>query len=132
MIGKLNHAAFLIPHARYFLNNMRKLLYNCEKYGSQHINETTKEDFKLWKTILLNVSENGVNINLLTFTEWDHAIYTDASEHGIGGFNPEIGRGWRFQLPSWAKGLHINMLEFMASFVGLWIEILENAPDSSA
>lgn len=132
MIGKLNHAAFLIPHARYFLNNMRKLLYNCEKYGSQHINETTKEDFKLWKTILLNVSENGVNINLLTFTEWDHAIYTDASEHGIGGFNPETGRGWRFQLPSWSKGLHINMLEFMASFVGLWIEILENAPDSSA
>ena len=126
MIGKLNHAAFLLPHARYFLNNLRKLHYNCEKYGSQHMNGTTKDDLELWKKILTNAAENGVSINLLTYTEWTEAIYTDACEHGIGGFNPRTGRAWRLQLPDWLIGHHINALEFLASFVGLWIEIMHS------
>ena len=126
MIGKLNHAAFLLPHSRYFLNNLRKLQSNCEKYGAQHMNENTKNDLALWKDILKNASTKGVSINLLTYTEWDEATYTDACEHGIGGFNPKSGRAWRLQLPRWAQGLHINMLEFLASFIGLWIEIIYN------
>ena len=112
MIGKLNHVAYLLPHTRYFLNNMRKLLYNAEKYGPQHMNQTTKEDMILWKTFLLNVAENGVSVNLLTFTEWNEAIYTDACEHGIGGFNPRTGQAWRIQLPQWARHFHINLLLF--------------------
>ena len=126
IIGKLNHAAFLLPHARYFLNNLRKLHYNCEKYGSQHMNETTKEDMELWKAILTNATKNEISINLLTYTEWSEAIYTDACEHGIGGFNPVAGRAWRLQLPEWLIGYHINALKFLASFIGLWIEIINN------
>ena len=125
-IGKLNHAAFLLPHARYFMNNLRKMQYNSAKYGSQHINETTREDLKLWKNILNNVTERGVSINLLTYTQWKQAIYTDVCEHGIGGFNPTSGRALRWELPQWARNFHINILEFLASFIELWIEILDN------
>ena len=94
MIGKLNHAAFLLPHARYFLNNLRKLHHNSEKFGSQHMNQNTKEDLMLWKEILHNVTDKGVSINLLTYTNWKEAIYTDACEHGISGFNPATGRAY--------------------------------------
>ena len=90
------------------------------------MNESTKADLSLWKDILEKASKDGVSINLLTYTEWDHATYTDACEHGIGGFNPASGRAWRLQLPKWAQGLHINMLEFLASFIGLWVEIINN------
>lgn len=34
LIGKLNHLGFVIPQARYFLNRIRTLFYNCQKYGA--------------------------------------------------------------------------------------------------
>ena len=71
-------------------------------------------------------SNQGISIDLLTFTDWTQAIYTDACEHGIGGFNPQTGKAWRLELPHWAKNFRINALEFLASFIGLWFETIEN------
>ena len=57
-------------------------------------------------------------------------IFTDASGRGLGGYNPATGRAWRFKLPEWmAKSFHINTLEFIASLIGIWIEIIENNID---
>ena len=67
--------------------------------------------------MLKYASNQGVSINLLTSTNSTQAIYTDACEHGIGGFNPQTGQAWRFELPHWAKN---------ASFIGLWLEIINN------
>ena len=55
---------------------------------------------------------------------WDIGIYTDASKHGLGGYNPTTGIGWRYELPSrLAQQLHINVKEFIATLIGVWLEI---------
>ena len=57
MIGKFNHLAFIIPHARYFLNRLRFMCYKAEKYGPQHLNERVKEDLILWRKFLTQSSQ---------------------------------------------------------------------------
>ena len=66
----------------------------------------------------------GVSINQITFVQHDVQIYTDACETGLGGYNPRTGKGWRFKLPEWMqRQFHINILEFIASVIGIWLEI---------
>ena len=67
MIGKFNHLAFIIPHARYFLNRLRFMCYKAEKYGPQHLNERVKEDLILWRKFLTQSSQIGTSINLANF-----------------------------------------------------------------
>ena len=47
-IGRLDHVGYIIPHGRYFLNKLRKLLWRCQKYGPQSPSCPEKQDFLLW------------------------------------------------------------------------------------
>ena len=125
LIGRLNYAGFVIPHARYFINRIRYLHQRCVKYGPQPVNPSVKQDMLLWKEFL-KYAGNGISINLLTYTTWDCQIFTDASELGIGGYNPHTGIGWRYKLPQWTSNLHINSIEFLAALVGLWVDLLHS------
>ena len=83
-----------------------------------------KSDVKLWIKILTQASQLGVSINQITFVQYDEMIFTDACETGLGGYNPRTGKGWRLKLPLWMqKQFHINVLEFIASTIGVWLEI---------
>ena len=124
LVGKLNHLAFIIPHARYFLNRLRFMLRQSITHGPQHITPRVREDLHLWKSFLSHSAQIGTSINLITFCHWTTRLLTDASEQGIGGYNPDTGQAWRLPLPSWMIGrAHINFLEFLAALVGLWLDI---------
>ena len=129
-IGRLNHVGYIMPHGRFFLNRLRRLLYRCQKFGSQFANKMEKNDMKLWLKMLTQASQIGVSINLITFVKNDELIYTDACETGLGGYNPRTGRAWRYRLPFWMqRQFHINILEFIASLIGIWMEIkFSNTP----
>jgi len=99
MIGRFNHVGYIIPTTRYFLNRLRYLLQRCERYGIQHLKEWEKEDLKLWQQFLLHASKQGISFNNMCFTEHNTMILTDASEWGLGGYNPNTGVAWRFELP---------------------------------
>jgi len=124
-IGRLNHTGYIMPVGRYFLNRLRHLLQRCEKYGKQQLQRWEKDDLLLWQEFLRNASQKGVSTNNITHTEITSYIITDACEHGIGGYNLMTGRAWRFKLPKWmTTSCHINLLEFIASFIGIWLEII--------
>jgi len=125
IIGRFNHVGYIMPTARYFLNRLRHLLTRCEKYGRQHLKQWEIDDFKLWEKILQHALNNGVSFNNITCTKHTNLILTDASEYGLGGYNPSSGRAWRFALPKWMhESMHINVLEFIACTIGIWSEII--------
>ena len=65
-------------------------------------------------------------MNLLTFRE-HHVYQSDACERGLGGYSAS-GRAWRWEIPTHLQGrAHINLLEFIAAIVGIWIDIIEGA-----
>jgi len=77
--------------------------------------------------MIKRVSEEGVSTDNLTFTKITTHLITDACEYGIGGFNIDTGFAWRHKLPLWmTKSFHINLIEFIASVVAIWLELLQN------
>ena len=116
-IGRLNHAGYIIPQARYFLNRMRHLLTKCKQHGKQKIPRAVKEDLKLWVRFIDKTTRKGIDINNITFTKNTITLYSDACEHGIGGYFSN-GKAWRYSLPPhWIGQLSINLLEFVAAAV---------------
>ena len=126
-ICRLNHIGYILPMGRYFLNRPRHLLQRCEKYGRQQLQPWETQDLMLWQTMIKRVSEKGVSTDNLTFTKVTTHLNTDACEYGIGGFNIKTGFAWRYQIPLWmTQSFHINLLEFIANVVAIWLEIIQN------
>ena len=122
-IGRLNHAGHILPQGRYFLNRLRHLLQQCKASGPQPLEKAQREDIKLWIKILHKVSSKGVDINNITFTYPTHTCYSDACEHGMGGYNCN-GLAWRYKLPTALVGkFSINLLEFIASAITIHLTI---------
>ena len=125
MIGRFNHVGYIIPTARYFLNRLRHLLQRCEKYGIQHLKQWEEDDLKLWQQFLQYSTKEGISFNNMCFTKHNTMILTDASEWGLGGYNPSTGTAWRFELPIWMReSMHINLLEFISCTIGIWLELI--------
>lgn len=65
-------------------------------------------------------------MNIISFRVPTHCYRADACPWGIGGYSSN-GRAWRWELPEnlrWRATL--NMLEFIASTFGPWIDLIEN------
>jgi len=126
-IGRLNHVGYILPTGRYFLNRLRHLLSRCERYGKQQIQKFERDDLLLWLKFLDKASMEGISTDNITFTEVTSHIITDACEFGLGGFNMDTGKAWRYKLPSWMTAtFHINLLEFIASVVAIWLDIIDD------
>jgi hypothetical protein len=127
-IGRLNHAGYVIPQGRFFLNRLRQMLQRCKRYGPQKPPVSTMEDVKLWKSLLRMVVEKGVDINSVTFTEPTEVCISDTCEFGIGGYDMS-GFAWRYELPKEMIGrLTINLLEFVASAITIHLTIMRKGP----
>ena len=125
LLGRLEHVAIVIPMFAHFLNNLRNLQITAE--NSKHnvrISTRVREDLLL-STAFLKQAHKGISMNLITFRSPDKIYINDASEHGLGGFATH-GRAWRWCIPSILQGrAHINLLEFLAQLISIWIDILE-------
>ena len=121
MIGRLNHAAYVLPQGRYFMNRMRHLLSKCKTMGPQSIPPGVRDDLLLWSTLLNRCSKDGISINNITFTTPTDITVSDACEVGMGGFNMS-GLAWRYELPKSMHGkLTINLLEFIAASITVFL-----------
>ena len=124
-IGRLNHVGYLIPTARHFLSRLRKLQKKAQFRRHTPIPNLVLEDIKLWGDFLRKANE-GISMNLITFRKPTHTYRSDACEHGLGGFS-EQGFAWRWEIPQKLRGrAHINLLEFLASIVCIWIDAAED------
>ena len=99
----------------------------CERYGKQIIKPWEEQDLILRKKFLSHASETGVSFNNMSYVKRNQLSLTDASKSCLGGFNPSSGKAWRFKIPTWMQtSMHINLLEFIAYTIGIWLEILDH------
>ena len=127
-IGRLNHAAFVIPLARHFLNRLR-LRLRKRQFASQQLTLSKQElqDFELWLQFLRR-ARTGLSMNLLTLRKPSRLAFSDSCPYGLGGFTWS-GRAWRLKVPE-SSPLHgdstaNNFLEFLAMAVTIWLVVKE-------
>jgi hypothetical protein len=122
LIGRLNHAGFIIPNARHFLGRLRAAMYLASKKRAVKLTQEQRADLRLW-LLFLDQAERGINLNNLTLRMPDRIIDTDSCEHGIGGMHLTSRFLWRWEIPVHLRQrTSLNSLEFLASFVGVVME----------
>ena len=125
IVGRLTHAACIIPMAGHFLSRIRAGLRTNNKWCRRiELSDEAIKDLVLWLK-LLDKAHQGISMNLLCFRSPNKRYRTDACERGMGGFSHR-GRAWRYELPLYLRGrAHIGLLEFIAQIVSLKIDIFE-------
>ena len=116
LIGRLNHAAYVIPTARHFMSHIRSLKTKAKYKQTVAIPRLVIADLTLWLDFLIS-AHSGISMNLLTYRKPTHIYRSDACEHGLGGYS-STGKAWRLKFPPHLLGrAHINLLEFLASII---------------
>jgi len=106
LIGRLDHVAFLMDMLRHFMSRLRNALQRTIKTRFTTLSLSEMEDLKLMDKFLIIASSLGVSLNLLTFRKPTHLYRSDASLHGLGGYNIVTGLAWRIELP--VHSMHSN------------------------
>ena len=124
LIGRLGHVTVVVQHAKHFMSRLRTLMKRASHRRKVPLPQDCKEDLEFHLQVL-EKAKTGINMNMLTYRKVDIAYRSDACPAGIGGYSSH-GRAWRFSIP---KNLQfratLNMLEFVASTIGVWIDIIE-------
>ena len=127
-VGRLNHAAYVIPLSRHFLNRIR-LRIKVRKHKKQSLSLAQDEidDFKLWVSFL-EKARSGISMNKITIRQPTKICWSDSCPFGIGGFLLS-GRAWRIRIPESSPiyGLDIanNVLEFLGMMITIWLVLIE-------
>ena len=123
-IGRLEHAATIIPHSCYFMNRLRNLKKNRRHYQVVKLTTTTTADLHLWIRFLTR-ARDGININLLTTRQPTHILFSDSFPGGLGGYSITSGKAWQLELdPSeFDATVSNNLLEYIAAVVQVWLTV---------
>ena len=96
-----------------------------KKWGPQRLQLWHRQDLQLWIKFLKHVTTNGVPINNIDFVKPSVTLWSDTCEYGIGGYI-ENCLAWRWKIPdAWHGKLKLNLLEFLASAVTIYMTILQ-------
>lgn len=130
LIGRLNHVAFIIPSARHFLNRLRRLEYIADRYGRAMITPRARDDLLLW-IVFLNRAHRGISINSVVFRKPTLACFSDASEHGIGGYCLNTGLAWRYRFSKAEReSFTLNLKEFLGSVINGMVNLPRDSSPS--
>jgi hypothetical protein len=127
-VGRLNHAGFVIPMARHFLNRLRLRTENHRnKRQELTLNSEELADLELWLNFLAG-AHRGISFNQLTIRQPSRLCFSDSCPFGLGGFSLS-GKAWRLRIPRdcafyGASGIN-NFLEFLAMVLTIWVVLLE-------
>ena len=128
LIGRLNHAAFVIPLSRHFLHRLRSRLSTpVHKHQVLRLSSDEIQDLHLWLKYL-QLAHDSISLNLLTLREPQMLGISDSCPFGLGGFTWS-GRAWRLRVPPssplFGDCVANNFLEFLAMAITIWLMILE-------
>ena len=121
LIGKLNHVCFIIPDARHFMNNLRRMETIAKSNDAQRVklSQTTLADLDLWLEFLTS-ARDGISMNRVVFRKPTQITFSDSSEIGISGFSPHTGIAWRYRFTEEeAKSFTLNVKEYIASAIDM-------------
>jgi hypothetical protein len=121
-IGRLNHAAYVVPNSRHFLGRLYRASERAKVNGSVRLSNSQWDDLGLWEQFL-DDALRGVSINRLVARWPTRIVRVDACPQGIGGYGLQSGVAWRLHLePDLIGRGSLNSLEFLAALVGVWVE----------
>jgi hypothetical protein len=128
LLGRLNHSVIAIPLGRHFLGRLYKAQQRAQHHGTVKFTEEQKADLCLWESFLKQAAA-GVSLNQLVYRPPNRVIRVDACPWGVGGYTLTSGLAWRWQLPSdLMRRISLNALEFLAIYLGIWMESRFGAP----
>ena len=87
LMGRLNHAAFVVPLSRHFTGRLYQALSRAQAVGSVLLNENQIRDLVLWIRFL-DTGAEGISVNRLVCRWPTRVIRVDACPQGIGGVLP--------------------------------------------
>ncbi|KAI2502043.1 hypothetical protein MHU86_12446 [Fragilaria crotonensis] len=133
LVGRLNHASYIIPNARHFMSRIRKGLDTGKSKRKRRVSKEAVDDLRLWVGFL-GQANRGVSMNLLVTREPDKVCWSDACPLGMGGYSV-TGRAWRLRIPGSSpilghKGVN-NLLEFVGMAINIWLACLESEGDEA-
>lgn len=117
-MGRLDHAAGVLPLARHFKERIRFATKSTADSPNMpySFNKTIQADLDLMLT-MFERAHKGINMNLLTYRLRNAQSKVDACPRGMGG-DSKPGRAWRFIIPHHLLcRARINRLEFLAILV---------------
>ena len=120
-IGRLSHAAHVIPNLRHFLGRLYRAGERAKVHGLVKLTKSQWDDLGLWREFL-DSALRGVSINRLVVRWPNRIVRVDACPQGMGGYGLQSGVAWRIQLEldliGWGS---LNSLEFLAALIGLLV-----------
>ena len=124
-IGCLNHVGYVIPTAHHFLSQIRRLKYTAKFKRHCTIPRLVLSDLHLWMDFL-SQEHKGISMNLIIYHTLTHVYRSDACEHGLGCYSV-TENSWQWIIPTHLlSSAHINLLNFLASIVCIWLDYLYN------
>ncbi|KAI2497933.1 hypothetical protein MHU86_16539 [Fragilaria crotonensis] len=129
-LGRLSHAAYVVPYSRHFMGRLYKACERSKRSGKTRLTNPQRDDLSLWRSFLRRAAQ-GISINRLVCRWPTRIVRVDACPQGIGGYGLQSGIAWRYQLPEDLAGrATLNTLEFLAAFVGMVVEFREGKKSS--
>ncbi|NER26087.1 MAG: hypothetical protein F6J96_36445, partial [Symploca sp. SIO1C2] len=124
LIGRLNHASYLIPLSRHFLNELRRRADPSKRRSKEKIrlSRSEIEDLKLWVEFL-QVARSGISLNLLTVRNPSALAWSDSCPYGLGGYTLR-GRAWRLLIPEDSPIYGLDPTNNILEFLGMAVSIL--------
>jgi len=124
LVGRLNHASFLVPLSRHFLSDVRKRIKKGRwlRKRSVRLSLNELEDLSLWKGFLRKARE-GISMNLLTIRMPTRLGWSDSCPYGLGGFTLD-GRAWRLRIPKTSPIYGDDRANNALEFLGMAVNIL--------
>jgi len=124
MIGRLNHASYVIPLSRHFLNELRQKSLSIPRHQRQTIRFSKEElaDLSLWQSFL-DMAHQGMSINLLVLRTPTRVAWSDSCPFGIGGYTLQ-GNAWRVRVPTNCPFYGDDSVNNVLEFLGMAISVL--------
>ena len=126
IVGRLNHASFVIPLARHFLSRLWALIHaKAHSKARIRFSSSALDDLKLWIQFL-HSAHLGISMNLIVTRQPSRLCFSDSCPYGIGGWNTR-GRAWRIRIPAnsvlYGHRKINNLLEFLGMAINILLEV---------
>jgi len=117
----------------HFLSQIRMALQRTTIHRFTCLRSCEKDDLRLMLFFLEKVHSKGVSMNNFSYRKLTHIYRSDASLHGIGGYNIISGKAWRFKIPRDCRlRTSLNSLEFIATLTTIWMDFLNDGLPSES
>jgi hypothetical protein len=124
LIGRMGHLGVVIPFVYHFLSRLREWHHRSR---NKRFPTTLSTDCRLDLALMLEFlhkAREGIDMNIISFRRPTHIYRSDSCPFGLGGYSSD-GFAWRYEVPPELRfRASNNLLEFIASIISPWIDMI--------